>query len=329
MTWAACTAWVLSRTNEPVFHEAWEGRVYAITRAIGAWRKWNIDAGRHGIELIAPADYLRMSYYEKWLERNLALLVQHGLVTQEEIETGKPGPGSQKLTPPLTAEVVHATAARRGSYMRPEADAKARFNIGDKVRARKINPTGHTRLPRYARGREGVIARHHGIFYSRIQTRTSRASSLNTCIRCASRRRSCGVKTPRRGILSTSTCGIATLSTPDLQSIPLLPRDDAGPVFAEPWQAQAFALAVRLSAEGYFTWKEWSSALAEELKSAQDRGEPDDGTRYYVHWLAALERLVTARGLLDTAALLARKEAWADAYRHTPHGKPVVLSEKS
>jgi nitrile hydratase len=150
--------------NEPVFHEAWEGRVYALTRAIGAWRKWNIDAGRHGIELIVPADYLRMSYYEKWLERNLVMMVKHGMVTQEEIDTGKPAPGSQKLTPPLTAAVVYATATHRGSYMRPEADAKARFNVGDHVRARKINPAGHTRLPRYARGREGVIARQHGIF---------------------------------------------------------------------------------------------------------------------------------------------------------------------
>ena len=121
------------------------------------------------------------------------------------------------------------------------------------------------------------------------------------------------------------TSGIATLSTPDLKSLPLLLRDNEGPTFAEPWQAQAFGLAVRLSAEGYFTWKEWAAALAEELKAAADRGEPDDGTRYYEHWLAALERLATTKGLTDAAALAARKEAWADAYRHTPHGKPVVL----
>ena len=150
--------------NEPVFHEAWEGRVYAINRAIGAWGKWNIDASRHGIELIPPADYLRMSYYEKWLTRNIELLLKRGLVTREEIETGKPAPGSQKATPPLTAQAVPAMAARRGSYMRPDAEAKARFQIGEHVRARKINPVGHTRLPRYARGREGVVARHHGIF---------------------------------------------------------------------------------------------------------------------------------------------------------------------
>ena len=96
-------------------------------------------------------------------------------------------------------------------------------------------------------------------------------------------------------------------------------------MFAEPWQAQAFALAVKLSQEGYFTWKEWAAALADEIKRASDRGEPDDGSRYYEHWLAALERLVTAKGLSDPASLLQRKEAWADAYRHTPHGKPVHL----
>jgi len=115
------------------------------------------------------------------------------------------------------------------------------------------------------------------------------------------------------------------LSQPDTASLPSLPKDAGGPVFAEPWQAQAFALAVRLSEEGHFTWKEWAETLAGELRAAADRGEPDDGSRYYEHWLAALERLVVKKGLSDSAAMLARKEAWADAYRHTPHGKPVEL----
>jgi nitrile hydratase accessory protein len=110
-----------------------------------------------------------------------------------------------------------------------------------------------------------------------------------------------------------------------LAALPQLPRDEGGPVFAEPWQAQAFALAVKLSEQGYFTWKEWAAALAEEIKAAADRGEADDGSRYYRFWLAALERLVIAKGLSDPATLLVRKEAWADAYRHTPHGKPVEL----
>jgi nitrile hydratase accessory protein len=125
---------------------------------------------------------------------------------------------------------------------------------------------------------------------------------------------------------------MTTLSQPDatpspegLAALLPLPRDAEGPVFAEPWQAQAFALAVKLSELGYFTWKEWAAVLGEELKSAVDRGEPDDGSRYYEYWLAALERLVTAKGLSDPAVMLARKEAWADAYRRTPHGKPVEL----
>jgi nitrile hydratase accessory protein len=110
-----------------------------------------------------------------------------------------------------------------------------------------------------------------------------------------------------------------------LQALSPLPRDEGGPVFAEPWQAQAFALAVTLSEQGHFTWKEWASALADEIKAAASRGERDDGSRYYHHWLVALERLVTEKGLTDRLALMARKEAWADAYRHTPHGKPVEL----
>ena len=110
-----------------------------------------------------------------------------------------------------------------------------------------------------------------------------------------------------------------------LSALPPLPRDDDGPVFAEPWQAQAFALAVRLSEQGRFTWKEWAAALADEIKAATTRGEDDDGSRYYHHWLAALERLVAEKGLTDPAALSTRKEQWADAYRQTPHGKPVEL----
>ena len=111
----------------------------------------------------------------------------------------------------------------------------------------------------------------------------------------------------------------------NLAALPRLRRDADGPVFAEPWQAQAFALAVNLSEQGRFTWKEWAAALADELKAAATAGEPDDGSRYYHHWLAALERLVTAKGLAEPEALVARKEAWAEAYRRTPHGKPVEL----
>ena len=116
------------------------------------------------------------------------------------------------------------------------------------------------------------------------------------------------------------------LITERFADLPRLPRDEGGPVFAEPWQAQAFALAVKLSEQGHFTWKEWAAGLADELRAAAARGEPDDGSRYYEHWLTALERLVTAKGLTDQNALLTRREAWADAYRTTPHGTPVELA---
>jgi nitrile hydratase accessory protein len=129
---------------------------------------------------------------------------------------------------------------------------------------------------------------------------------------------------------------MTTLSQPDpaapvasperFAALSSLPCDAGGPVFAEPWQAQVFALAVKLSEHGHFTWTEWAAALGAELKAAADRGEPDNGTHYYHHWLAALERLVTAKGLTNRSALDMRKEAWAEAYRRTPHGQPVELN---
>jgi nitrile hydratase accessory protein len=119
------------------------------------------------------------------------------------------------------------------------------------------------------------------------------------------------------------------LPSVQLDTLPRLPRDEGGPVFAEPWHAQAFALAVKLSEHGHFTWNEWAATLAVELKADAARGEPDDGSRYYHCWLAALERLVVAKELSDPATLLARKEAWADAFRHTPHGMPVELEHDS
>lgn len=112
------------------------------------------------------------------------------------------------------------------------------------------------------------------------------------------------------------------MSAPDPQDLPGLPRDAEGPVFAEPWQAQAFALTVQLHERGAFTWAEWAEALSEQLKAA---GPHDDGARYYEHWLAALERLVTAKQLAAADALQDRKHAWEAAYLRTPHGKPVTL----
>ena len=126
--------------------------------------------------------------------------------------------------------------------------------------------------------------------------------------------------------MTTSNLSNPALHSDRLSALPRLPLDSEDePVFAEPWQAQAFALAVKLSADGHFTWKEWADELAAELRAAAKRGEPDDGSRYYEHWLTALEGLVTRKGLSDPEAMRTRKEAWAAAYRRTPHGRPVEL----
>jgi nitrile hydratase accessory protein len=125
--------------------------------------------------------------------------------------------------------------------------------------------------------------------------------------------------------MTTSNASERNASSDQLFELPRLPRDNGGPVFAEPWQANAFALAVKLSEQGHFTWKEWASALADTLRAAADRGEPDDGSRYYEYWLVTLERLVMAKGLADQEALVGRKAAWIEAYRNTPHGRSVEL----
>ena len=149
--------------DEPVFHATWEGRVYALTRAMRAWRKWTLDADRHALEMLPPLEYLRMSYYERWLTRLETHVVRYGFVTTDELHSGKPAPGSTKATPVFTL----ATAARWLSRGIPSShDPKVRplFKVGQRVRARNIHPPGHTRLPRYARGKVGVVVRDHGAY---------------------------------------------------------------------------------------------------------------------------------------------------------------------
>jgi nitrile hydratase len=149
--------------TEPVFHGRWEGRIFAINRATGAWRKWSLDASRFQRELIPPAEYLRMSYYERWVEGVVGLLVKTGLVTQEEIESGQPALGTSKFSPPLTPDKVGPLLAH-GAPANRDVPSEPQFWTGQPVRARNIHPEGHTRLPRYARGKAGVIVRDHGVF---------------------------------------------------------------------------------------------------------------------------------------------------------------------
>jgi nitrile hydratase beta subunit len=142
---------IVRERDEPVFHADWEAKVFALTRAMSAWRRWNIDASRHQRELIPGADYLRMSYYEKWLAGLEALIEKSGLMSVSD------------AAPALKAEQVSGLVAR-GASARRDVAIPPRFAAGERVRARNINPVGHTRLPRYVRGRLGVIDRDHGVF---------------------------------------------------------------------------------------------------------------------------------------------------------------------
>jgi nitrile hydratase beta subunit len=147
--------------NEPVFHEPWEAHVFALNRAMGAWRKWNIDAFRHAAELIPAPEYLRISYYERWLHSLIELMIKSGLVTRMEVENGKPA-ASPRATPALTAGAVPSMLAK-GNPKSRDVQVVARFKAGERVRARNIHPAGHTRLPRYARGKLGIIYLDHGV----------------------------------------------------------------------------------------------------------------------------------------------------------------------
>jgi len=111
-----------------------------------------------------------------------------------------------------------------------------------------------------------------------------------------------------------------------LQDLPAIPLADEGPVFTEPWQAQAFAMVVELVGAGQFSWQEWATALGRQLSDAEAAGSPDDGSRYYHHWVAALEGLLERKQITKAEQLAERKDDWTDAYRNTPHGKPVVLN---
>jgi len=135
--------------DEPVFHADWERRVFAMNEAVDG--DWPSGAGRYQKELIPPDQYLRMSYYERWLTGLSELLVKSGMVTRSE---------GRKV---LRAAEVRAAVA--GGYpARRDVPAAAKFRVGERVRARNLNPPGHTRLPRYARGKQGTIARDHGVF---------------------------------------------------------------------------------------------------------------------------------------------------------------------
>jgi nitrile hydratase subunit beta len=154
---------ILGEPGEPVFHAEWEKRALALTLAAGALGEWNIDMSRHARESLHPVDYLSSSYYEVWLKGLETLLVARGLATAAELAEGRALVLSKPTKPPLAAEAVAKALADGTRYDRPQT-SPARFSVGEEVRALNIHPPGHTRLPRYVRGKRGLVEKVHGPF---------------------------------------------------------------------------------------------------------------------------------------------------------------------
>jgi len=148
--------------DEPIFHSQWERRMFALTLACGFQGKWNIDMSRYAREQMPPAEYLATTYYEHWLFGLQKLLVEQELVTAKELQIGHADAKESVVRAVPASEVEALLRKRRGARL--DEDMPPRFRAGERVVARNINPTGHTRLPRYARGRRGVIDRDHGVF---------------------------------------------------------------------------------------------------------------------------------------------------------------------
>ena len=152
---------VVREENEPVFHEPWEGRVYGLGRAIGRWgRGRNWGSFRCALESLPPADYLRLSYYERWFTVHVNRLLASGLVTREELDRGY---ANSDAAPPELLPATEAEAASLGSGLL-DTSVNARFRTNDAVRGRNLHPRGHTRMPRYTRGRRGVVIRDNGVY---------------------------------------------------------------------------------------------------------------------------------------------------------------------
>lgn len=156
-----CFGPVKPEPNEPCFHAEWERRVLALTLAMGATGSWNIDSSRHARETLPALQYWSSSYYEIWLAGLIKLMTERGLVTDAEVASGKMMTAPKSVSRVLKGEQVAAVLAKGGPANRP-SDKQAKFQIGDRVRTKNIHPAGHTRLPRYARGRLGEIVLVHG-----------------------------------------------------------------------------------------------------------------------------------------------------------------------
>ena len=304
-----------------LFHEPWEQSAFAVTLAAGGLGLWNIDQSRQMRESLHPADYLRSSYYEIWIKGLERLLLERGLVTPGELPAAAPAA-------PVPVKPLQAARCGRRWLAAPRTTGRCRRRRASRS-ATPCAPATSIRSDIPAcratpADKVGVIERCHGVFVFADSNAAGPGESpqwLYT-VRFNGRDLWGDGGDP---LLAVSVDAWESVSCPGLRRPgrncgvhPDAPVEE--PVFREPWEAQAFSMAVALHERGLFTWKQWADTLAAVIADPQSSTLP-----YYEQWLAALERLVTERDLVDGTELAKRREAWRAAARATPHGQPIVL----
>jgi nitrile hydratase subunit beta len=297
--------------DEPVFHEPWEARMFGMRQAMTFPPGTTIDRRRFEREKMPPIEYLRQSYYEHWYFASTALLVEYGDVTRAELRSGRAVSGFARRMDAMPASAV-ASPRRADGKTRREVSNAPRFAKGQSIATRNLNPEGHTRLPRYARGKRGVI-------------HVWRGAHLRRCERARRGRTAPACRDFRKGIMGRRGGGEGFSVSRSMGKLPWfrLSRRNSpshGKRRRRRWRTN-------LCRPAGFTPAEWADALGEAIKRFEQNSGVDDGSNYYRHVLGALEALSTRKSLLSREMLDKRKEAWAEAYEHTPHGKPVTLPQ--
>ena len=167
--------------DEPVFHSEWEAKSLALTLAMGSWGRWTLDTSRHAREKLSGQDYLRFTYYERWIAALVNLMVEHGLVTEKELVERAADPALERCTPALKADAVAGLLAS-GSPVLREVSSVAAFRINQHVRTINTNPVSHTRLPRYARGRIGHLVGHQSHVFAFVVLFVRRIKAGQRCL---------------------------------------------------------------------------------------------------------------------------------------------------
>ena len=301
---------MLPEPNEPVFHAEWERRAFALTLAMARPGGWNIDMSRFARENRPPDDYLAQELLPDLARRARAADARARPGHAGRDRGRQAAASAQSRCDAAVAPPTSPAMLRRGGPTDASRDDAGPLR-GRRPRPRRRTSIRrrHTRLPRYVRGHVGTIELLHGCHvFPDSQRRSARRRSAMALHRDASTAANCGARTATRPLNVSVDAWESYLEPPDGarsasrargRAVPGIPRDADGPVFREPWEAQAFAMAVALHERGLFTWTEWAAALADEIKRAQAAGDPDTGETYYRHWLATLERLVADKGVAN------------------------------